>query len=65
LTSTNSKVEVIDMADHMRDDYAKLFLTCDNHWNARGNLDAAKIIAAKYRSSMSQSDTPSPIKLSQ
>lgn len=58
LTSTNSKVEVIDMADHMPDDYAKLFLTCDNHWNARGNLDAAKIIAARYRSSMSQSDTP-------
>jgi SGNH hydrolase-like domain, acetyltransferase AlgX len=54
-TSANSKVDLIDMADHMPDDYAKLFLTCDNHWNARGNLEAAKIIAAKFRSSMSQS----------
>jgi hypothetical protein len=49
----------------MPDDYAKFFLTCDSHWNARGNLDAAKIIAAKYRSLMSQFDTPNPIKLSQ
>jgi hypothetical protein len=64
LTSTNSKVELIDMADHMPDDYAKLFLTCDSHWNALGNLDAAKIISEKVRSLMGQFDTPTPMKLS-
>ena len=62
LTSTNSKVELIDMADYMPDDYAKLFLTCDSHWNALGNLEAAKLIAAKFRSSIGQSDTPTSMK---
>jgi hypothetical protein len=62
LSSANSKVELIDMADHMPDDYSKLFLTCDSHWNALGNLEAAKIIAAKFRSLMGQSDTSNRMK---
>jgi hypothetical protein len=62
LTSTNSNVELIDMADRMPDDYAKLFLTCDNHWNASGNLQAAKIIAANIRDPVRQSEIPNPIK---
>ncbi len=45
----HSNVDVIDMADKMPSDYNKLFLTCDNHWNELGNLEAAKIIAAQYR----------------
>ena len=45
----NSNVDVIDMADKMPSDYNKLFLSCDNHWNELGNLEAAKIIAAQYR----------------
>lgn len=62
LTSTNSKVELIDMADHMPDDYTKLFLACDSHWNALGNLEAAKLIAEKFSSLAGQSDTPNPVK---
>jgi hypothetical protein len=45
----NSNVDVIDMADKMPSDYNKLFLSCDNHWNELGHLEAAKIIAAQYR----------------
>jgi hypothetical protein len=45
----NSNVDVMDMADKMPSDYNKLFLSCDNHWNELGNLEAAKIIAAQYR----------------
>jgi hypothetical protein len=58
LTGSNSNVDVIDMADYMPDDYGKLFLTCDSHWSALGNLAAAKIIAAKYRGRTSHSDAP-------
>ena len=54
--ATNADIELIDMADQMPDDYASLFLTCDNHWNPLGNLAAAKLIAAKYRSSISRQD---------
>jgi hypothetical protein len=54
--ATSANVELIDMADHMPDDYASLFLPCDNHWNASGNLAAAKLIATKYRSSISRHD---------
>ena len=45
----HSNVDVIDMADKMPSDYNKLFLSCDNHWNELGNLEAAKFIAAQYR----------------
>jgi hypothetical protein len=45
----NSNVDVIDMADKMPSDYNKLFLSCDNHWNELGNLEAAKVIAEQYR----------------
>src|SRR5262249_31074409 len=55
--TASGDIELIDMADHMPDDYASLFLPCDNHWNALGNLAAASIIAAKYRSSISRHDT--------
>jgi hypothetical protein len=54
--ATSAGVELIDMADHMPDDYASLFLPCDNHWNALGHMAAAKLIAAKYRSSISRQD---------
>lgn len=62
LTSTNLNVELVDMADHMPDDYAKLFLTCDSHWNALGNKKAAEIIAARLRTLTGRSDTPSLVK---
>jgi hypothetical protein len=39
------------MAEKMPADYAKLFLSCDNHWNDLGNLEAAKVIAAQLRAS--------------
>jgi hypothetical protein len=58
--ATSADIELIDMADHMPDDYASLFLPCDNHWNALGNLAAAKLMAAKYRSSISRRD-PNPV----
>jgi hypothetical protein len=45
----NSNLDVIDMADEMPSDYNKLFLSCDNHWNELGNLEAAKIIAARLQ----------------
>jgi hypothetical protein len=41
---------VVDMAEEMPGDYMKLFLSCDNHWNELGNLQAARIIAAQFRS---------------
>jgi hypothetical protein len=53
----SADMELIDMADHMPDDYASLFLPCDNHWNALGNLAAAKLIEAQYRRSISRHDT--------
>jgi hypothetical protein len=53
----SADMELIDMADHMPDDYASLFLPCDNHWNALGNLAAAKVIEAQYRRSISRHDT--------
>ena len=43
-------LDVVDMAEEMPGDYMKLFLSCDNHWNELGNLQAAKIIAAQFRS---------------
>jgi hypothetical protein len=52
----SADVELIDMADHMPDDYASLFLPCDNHWNASGNLAAAKLIAATYPNSIRRYD---------
>jgi hypothetical protein len=55
--TASGDIELIDMADHMPDDYASLFLPCDNHWNALGHLATAKLIAAKYRSSISRHDT--------
>jgi SGNH hydrolase-like domain, acetyltransferase AlgX len=61
--TASGDIELIDMADHMPDDYASLFLPCDNHWNALGNLAAAKLIAARYRSSISRHDTH-PVALS-
>ena len=54
--ATNTDIEVIDTADHMPDDYASLFLPCDNHWNARGNRAAAKLIAARFHNSISHRD---------
>ena len=36
-----SNVNVSVMAEKMPSDYDKLFLTCDNHWNELGNLEAA------------------------
>ena len=59
LKSANANLDVIDMADKMPSDYMKLFLSCDNHWNERGNLEAANIIAAQYRSSSNRSVAPS------
>jgi hypothetical protein len=38
----------------MPGDYDDLFHRCDNHWDARGNLAAASIIADRYRGSRSQ-----------
>jgi hypothetical protein len=61
--ATSGDIELIDMADHMPGDYASLFLPCDNHWDAVGNLAAAKLIAARYRSSISRHDTH-PVALS-
>lgn len=58
LTAANPKVEVVDMADHMPDDYTKLFLTCDSHWNALGNRTAAEIIAGEFRTSLGRADAP-------
>jgi hypothetical protein len=55
--TASGDIELIDMADHMPDDPASLFLPCDNHWNALGHLATAKLIAAKYRSSTSRHDT--------
>ena len=55
--ATRTDVDLVDLADHMPDDYASLFLPCDNHWNALGNLAAAKLIAAKIRNSISRHDT--------
>jgi len=60
LKLTNVNLDVIDMADKMPVDYRKLFLPCDRHWNELGNLEAARIIAAQYRSSPSRPDAPSP-----
>jgi hypothetical protein len=54
LQTANSNVDVIDMAENMPHDYADLFHRCDNHWNARGNLTAANMIADRYRASRSQ-----------
>ena len=51
LQLANANASVIDMADKMPADYAKLFLSCDNHWNDLGNLEAAKVIAAQLRAS--------------
>jgi hypothetical protein len=45
----NANVDVIDMAEKMPSDYNGLFLSCDNHWNGLGNLEAANIIAVRYR----------------
>jgi hypothetical protein len=59
LEMANSNVNVIDMADDLPGDYQNLFLSCDNHWSALGNLVAAKIIAARYRSSNRRSPTAS------
>lgn len=56
--AASGEIELIDMADQMPDDYASLFLPCDNHWNAQGNLAAADFIAAKYRSSISRHAPP-------
>jgi hypothetical protein len=55
--TASGDIELIDMADHMPDDYTSLFLPCDNHWNALGNLAAANFVAAKYRSSISRHNT--------
>jgi len=46
----NPNLDVVDMAEEMPGDYMKLFLSCDNHWNELGNLQAARIIAAQFRS---------------
>jgi hypothetical protein len=54
LQTASSNVDVIDMAENMPRDYDDLFHRCDNHWNARGNLAAASIIADRYRGSRSQ-----------
>jgi len=55
--AASADIELIDMADHMPDDYASLFLPCDNHWNALGNLAAAKLIAANLHNSISRHET--------
>ena len=60
MRSTNANLDLVDMADSMPTDYSKLFLACDNHWNELGNLEAAKIIAAHYDSSLSLPNTPIP-----
>ena len=57
----NSNVDVIDMADDMPRDYKSLFLTCDNHWNELGNLEAAEIIAARYRTELGHSPNPTTL----
>jgi len=54
LQTARSNVDVIDMAENMPRDYDDLFHRCDNHWNARGNLAAASIIADRYRDSRRQ-----------
>lgn len=54
--ATSTEIEMIDMADYMPEDYASLFLPCDNHWNALGNLAAAQLVAAKFHTSMSRHD---------
>jgi hypothetical protein len=51
LRKANENVTVIDMAEKMPNDYKKLFLSCDSHWNELGNLRAAEIIAAQLRTS--------------
>ncbi len=61
LEAANSNVDVIDMAPKMPSDYMKFFQPCDNHWNELGNMEAAKIIADRYRSLLSapaKSDQP-------
>jgi hypothetical protein len=54
----NANVDVIDMADYMPRNYMGYFLSCDEHWSPLGNLAAAQIIAAKYRTLVSRSDAP-------
>jgi hypothetical protein len=58
MQSANANLEVVDMAENMPDDYSKLFLSCDNHWNQLGNLEAAKILAAHYGGSPHAPDAP-------
>jgi acetyltransferase AlgX (SGNH hydrolase-like protein) len=60
--AANSSVELVDMADHMPDDYAKLFLTCDSHWNALGNKKAAEIISASLRNLTGRANTLDVVK---
>jgi hypothetical protein len=53
LEMADSNVSVIDMADYMPANDVKYFLSCDAHWSALGNLEAAKIIATRYRDAKS------------
>jgi hypothetical protein len=49
IAKTKPNVDVIDMMPSMPQDYERLFLECDNHWNAAGNQVAADLIASRLR----------------
>src|SRR5262245_343360 len=47
IAKTKPNVDVIDMMSSMPQDYERLFLECDGHWNAAGNQVAASLIASR------------------
>jgi hypothetical protein len=47
LQAKRPNVNVIDMAESIPRDYERFFHPCDNHWNALGNAEAARLVATR------------------